>query len=178
MIEDLNNIIIVFGALGVFLAFIIEELIVFIPSVLVHIPAGAIILGGEAFGFLGISKLLLIVALPSALGVTIGSLVIYFITYYGGEFALKTYGKYFKVSSQKIERVREKIASNKNTVRAITILRFLPIFPNTVVTACAGILRIKLKPYFVSTMIGIFIRATYLGAIGWSLGSLYKFVVN
>ncbi len=173
MIEDLNNIIIVCGALGVFLAFIIEELVVFIPSVLVHIGAGAIILGGQAFGLLGIMKLLLVVALPSALGVTIGSLVIYFITYYGGGLALKTYGKYFKVSGQKIEKALEKIASNKNTIRAITILRFLPIFPNTVITACAGILRIPFKKYFISTMIGIFIRATYLGAIGWLIGELF-----
>lgn len=173
MIEDLNQMIIVFGALGVFLAFIIEEVVVFIPSVLVHIVAGAVILGGQSLSFIGIAKLLLVVALPSALGVTIGSLWIYFIAYYGGLIGLRTYGKYFFVSSKKIEVAREKIASNKNTLRAITILRFLPIFPNTVVTACAGILRLSFKSYFISTMIGIFIRATYLGAIGWFLGKVF-----
>jgi membrane protein DedA with SNARE-associated domain len=172
MIENLNNVIIIFGALGVFLAFIIEEVVVFIPSVLVHIGAGAIILGGQAFTIGGVIKLLLVVALPSALGVTIGSLWIYYIAYYGGIIGLKTYGKYFFVSSKKIEEAREKIANNKNTVRAITILRFLPIFPNTVVTACAGILRLSFKNYFISTMIGIFIRATYLGAIGWFFGKI------
>ncbi len=173
MLEDINNIILVFGALGVFLAFIIEEVFVFIPSVLVHIGAGAIILGGHALNLEGVVKLLLVVALPSALGVTIGSLWIYFIAYYGGLIGLKTYGKYFFVSSKKIEQAREKIVSNKNTVRAITILRFLPIFPNAVITALAGILRISFKNYFISTMIGIFIRATYLGGIGWFLGKLF-----
>jgi membrane protein DedA with SNARE-associated domain len=49
----------------------------------------------------------------------------------------------------------------------MTVLRFIPLLPNTAVTVIAGLLKMNLKDYIFSTFLGMFVRVTYLGAIGW-----------
>jgi len=174
IITYIEYLIISLGALGVFLASIIEEIIVIIPSTLVHTGAGFFLLAGQPISILSILKLIFVVVIPGALGVTLGSLVLYTLTYYGGMPFIHRFGKYFFLSYKKIESARERIVAQSSTIKILTILRFIPLFPNTILTASAGLLRIPLLPYIISTFIGIFIRATYLGVIGWLVGSYYS----
>lgn len=166
------------GGLGVFLASILEEIIVPIPSTLVQSGAGLFLLEGKTLSFLSILKLITSVALPSALGVVIGSLFVYFIAFYGGSYALQRYGKYFFINYEKLEKARNSIISKPKILVFITILRFIPLFPNSFVTACCGLLKINLKQYLLTTFIGIFIRALYLGAIGWLAGGVTENVLG
>lgn len=159
------------GALGLFIASIIEEIIVPIPSTLVQSGAGLFLLEGTPFSFVGIIKLFLFVAIPSALGVALGSLVIYSIVYYGGSFALKKYSKYFFIKQDKLEKVRLSIVTHPRINVILTVLRFVPLFPNVLITAACGLLKIPLRQYLLTTFFGILIRAFYLGAIGWVTGN-------
>jgi membrane protein DedA with SNARE-associated domain len=163
----IEHLIIAFGAFGVFFASIIEEIIVFIPSTLIQIGAGFLLLSNLSVNFINILKLFTFVVIPASLGVTIGSLLIYFISYYGGERAIKLYGKYFFINYERISIHREKILKNKDIFRFMTVLRFIPLLPNTAVTVIAGLLKMNLKDYIFSTFLGMFVRVTYLGAIGW-----------
>ncbi len=163
----LTHIIVSLGGFGVFLASVIEEIIIPIPSTLVHSGAGLFLLGGTPFSFAGVMKLIVLVALPSALGVALGSLFVYGITFYGGVYALQRYGKYVGLPPSRVEKARSTIVGYRNFRTMITVLRFIPLFPNVCVTAVCGVLRVPLKEYLVTTAIGIFIRALYLGAIGW-----------
>lgn len=167
IVLKIETLIITFGALGVFLSSILEEVVVFIPSTLIQIGAGFLLLSGLPITFLNILKLFTLVVIPASLGVTIGSLVIYCLTYYGGDRAIKRYGKYFFIDYEKVNKSREKALNNKNTFRFMTILRFIPLLPNTAVTVIAGLLKMKLKDYVFSTFLGMFVRVSYLGAIGW-----------
>lgn len=166
----IQHLIISLGGLGVFLASILEEIIVPIPSTLVQSSAGLFLLGGQALSLSSFGQLILLVALPAALGVAIGSLVVYSIAYYGGMLAIKKYGKYFFINYEKLEKTRSALVAKPRLLIAITVLRFIPLFPNVLLTTACGLLRISLKQYLVSTFIGIFIRALYLGAIGWYTG--------
>jgi membrane protein DedA with SNARE-associated domain len=166
----ISHLIISLGGLGVFLASILEEIIVPIPSVLVQSGAGLFLLGGQTFALTSFFKLILLVAFPAALGVAIGSLVVYSLAYYGGMLAIKKYGKYFFINYEKLEKVRISLVAKPSLITSITILRFIPLFPNVLLTAACGLLRIPVKQYLISTFIGIFIRALYLGAIGWYTG--------
>jgi membrane protein DedA with SNARE-associated domain len=47
----------VFGALGVFLASVIEEVVIFIPSTLIQVGAGFLILSDSQLNFVNILKL-------------------------------------------------------------------------------------------------------------------------
>lgn len=163
----IEHLIIAFGTLGVFFASIIEEIVVFIPSTLIQIGAGFLLLSGLPVNFINILKLFIFVVIPASLGVTIGSLLIYLISYYGGERAIKLYGKYFFINYERISIHREKMLKNKNIFRMMTFLRFIPLLPNTAVTVIAGLLKMNLKDYIFSTFLGMFVRVTYLGAIGW-----------
>lgn len=174
IVQYIETLIVSFGAIGVFYASVIEEIVVIVPLVLVQTGAGFLLLGGDPISLTSILKLISYVAIPSALGATVGSLIIYALAYYGGMPFIQRYGKYFFVSYKKVEKARLSILEDKDTLKILTILRFTPLFPNTVLTVAAGLLRIPLFSYLISTFIGIFIRGTYLGAIGWLSGRYYS----
>jgi membrane protein DedA with SNARE-associated domain len=168
----IEHAIITLGAGGVFLGSILEEVIVPIPSSLVQAGAGLFLLGGDPVSFTSIVKLVTWIAIPAALGVAIGSLLVYFLTYYGGMPAIRKFGKYFMLKPDRVEAARADIASRESTLITLTVLRFIPLLPNAFVTAAAGLLRIRFWPFIYSTLIGVFIRALYLGALGWLTGRI------
>lgn len=170
MVEITNyiqHLIVSLGGFGVFLASLIEEIIVPMPSVLIQSGAGLFLLGGSSLTLASVLKLIVLVAFPAALGVALGSLVVYGIAFYGGDYAILKYGKYFFINQKKLEQTRASLSSKSSLLVSVTILRFLPLFPNVLITVTCGLLKIPLKSYLISTFIGIFIRALYLGALGW-----------
>lgn len=171
LLAYISGLIVSLNGFGVFIASIIEEVIVPIPSTLIQSGAGMLLLSGQPLSIFSVSKLIVLVALPAACGVAIGSLVIYGISYWGGIYALKKYGAYFFINYEKLEKARCALATKPRLLIVLTILRFVPLFPNALLTAAAGLMRVRLGPYIISTFIGIFIRALYLGAIGWAAGS-------
>jgi membrane protein DedA with SNARE-associated domain len=166
----IEHTIISLGAVGVFIGAVMEEVIVPIPSSLVQAGAGFFLLAGEPVSVASIWKLITWIAIPSAVGVVVGSLLIYFLVYYGGMPAIRKFGKYFLLDPEKIEKTRADIAQRPSIIITITALRFIPLLPNAVITATAGLLRIPFWKYVWSTLIGVFIRALYLGSIGWLTG--------
>ena len=94
MIENLTHYLELYvlplGPLGVFLASVAEEVVAPVPSALVMMTAGFVFVSGPV-GFGSILKIVLHVALPAALGVTLGSLWIYGIAYWGGKVYLDNF---------------------------------------------------------------------------------------
>lgn len=156
------------GWLGVFLGSILEEIVAPIPSAIVQSGAGFLLLGDMPFSLGLIWQIIILISLPSAFGVVIGSLPIYALTYFGGQPALKKWGKYFFVKYDKVMEVRERILSYKSLPFILMLPRFITIIPNALITAGAGLMRIPLKTYLWTTFVGTFIRAIYLGLLGWS----------
>ncbi|MBP9821446.1 MAG: VTT domain-containing protein [Candidatus Pacebacteria bacterium] len=163
-----------YGALGVFGASVIEEVISIIPSALVQLGGGFFILGGMAVSAGTIGKLLLIVALPAAIGVTVGSLVFYAIGYWGGEVFLHRFGKYVGVRWSDVLVLQEKLEASRWDDVAFFAARAFPLLPSVVLAVFAGVVRMSLVQYSLITIGGVFVRATILGAIGWQLGSAYE----
>lgn len=164
------------GALGVFLASILEEVIVPIPSTIIQTGAGFLFLEGQPVNLHSIWILISRVSLPTAAGVTIGSLLIYGLVYWGGAAFIERFGKYFFLSPAKLERAKEYVLSHKSLLWAFCILRFLPLFPNSLITAGAGFIRLPLRHYIWTTFLGVFVRATYLGIAGWLTGEAFHTV--
>lgn len=168
----IEHAIVAYGAAGVFWGSILEEVIVPIPSSLVQAGAGFFLLSGMPVTVAPIIKLITWIAFPAALGVCVGSLPIYFLTYYGGMPFIRRFGKYMLVSPDTVESVRQDIVSRPRTWYLITSLRFIPLLPSAAVTAVAGLLCMPFWSYITSTFVGVFIRALYLGAIGWLTGRI------
>ncbi len=174
LIELITQFITVHGALGVFIASVLEEVIVPIPSAVIQTGAGFLFLSGQAISAHSVWVLIAHVVIPAATGATLGSLLLYGLVYWGGMPFVKRYGKYFFLSATKLERAKEMVLARKSLLTALCVLRFIPILPYSLITAGAGLIRLPLKTYLWTTFVGVCVRATYLGLIGWLVGGTFK----
>ncbi len=177
LIEVIIQFIVDQGALGVFLASVIEEIIVPIPSTIIQTGAGFLFLTGHAVDAHGLWILFSRIVVPSAVGGTLGSLVIYGLVYWGGMPFIKRFGKYLFLSPSKVEHAKETVLAHKSLIWAFCVLRFIPILPSVFIAAGAGLIRLPIRIYLWTSLVGIAVRATYLGLAGWLVGGAFETLV-
>jgi membrane protein DedA with SNARE-associated domain len=161
------------GTFGVFAASVIEEVIAPIPSALVMTMSGFLFVTGP-LSWQTISALVFKVAIPAALGVTLGSYVIYFAAKLGGKFVIDKWGKYFGLYWSDIEKLKSKLSGTKKDEILIGVARIIPFVPSVAISAFCGILEMNVVKYFFISFIGVFFRGIVLGAIGWQAGNVYE----
>lgn len=162
-----------YGALGVFLASAIEEIVAPIPSALVLLVSGFVFLHSVPFSLSYIGILLFVVVIPATLGMTAGSLLMYSIGYVSGKPAIVKFGKYFGISWSDVEKAEARFAHSNTDEIALILLRAIPVVPNTAVSALCGLIRFPLTKYLTISIIGLGLRAFVLVLIGAQVGSLY-----
>jgi membrane protein DedA with SNARE-associated domain len=177
MLEQLTSLIqptiVEYGALGVFFATLLEEIIVPIPSPLVPLSAGFFLLPADE-NFIEIaSRALFVAALPVAFGITLGSLAVYGIGYWGGKPAIEKSRKWLGLDWKDLEKTKNKLTRGKGDEIMLFILRALPIVPGAAISSFCGIVRYPLKTFAVITFFGALARAFALGIIGWYAGVSY-----
>jgi len=160
------------GAGGVFVASVSEEVVAPIPSALVMTMSGFLLVVGPV-SVKTILALIFKVALPAAFGVTIGSYVVYGIARWGGRPIIERWGKYVGLYWSDIEKLQNKLSGTKKDEIIIGVARVLPFVPSVAISAFCGILGMNASKYFYITFLGVFLRGIILGAIGWQVGSLY-----
>lgn len=173
VITFLEHTLIPLGALGIFLASIIEAVIVPIPSAAVLYASGFLFLSSLS-GLAFYSNLLFIIAIPAAIGGTIGSYVIYGMGYFFGKPFFERSGKLIGITWQEIEDLQKRFSKGPRDEITLILLRSIPIIPAAALSALAGIIRMKPLNYGFSTLIGSIVRGLILAWIGGEVGSLYK----
>jgi len=173
LISYMQGLIISAGAFGVFFASIIEEIFFIIPSALVQLFAGFVLLSDLPIALRSVGDLITLVAIPASLGVFVGSLPVYAIAYVGGEPAIKRWGRWFGISWERVTYLKDSPRARRLKLGACTLMRLLPIVPSAVASAFSGLIRLPLGAYCLSTIIGVFIRSFIVGGIGWLFRSLY-----
>lgn len=171
--EQFNDIIVHYGALGVFFASLIEEVIVPIPSALIMMAAGFFLLGTQAISVTSLVFLFTNVALPIALGLTLGSLVTYGLAYYLGKPFVERWGNYLSVTWTDIERLESYFAKQYKDELVFFGLRLVPIVPSIVINLFAGFVRFPIFKYLILTFVGILFRAYLVGFLGWQIGEAF-----
>lgn len=159
------------GFMGVFYASVAEEIIHVVPTSVVHLTAGAMLLGDLSWSWQLLVRAILFVGIPAALGVTIGALPFYIAGWYGGKPFIERYGKWIGVSWESIEAFDRRLSKTAWDEVIYTILRAMPFIPSIVMSVGAGVLRLPLRTYFIGSLLGTFIRATAMGMVGALLGS-------
>lgn len=154
------------------MASIIEEVAAPIPSALIMTMSGFLLVSGSV-SVSSIGALVFKVALPAALGVTIGSYFIYFVAMYGGKPVIENWGKYFGLYWSDIEKLQQKMSGSRKDEVIIGLARVLPVFPSVVISAFCGLIRMNYFKYFVISFVGVFFRGLILGTIGWQVGNVY-----
>lgn len=170
----IQPIVVEYGAFGVFLATLLEEIIAPIPSPLVPLSAGFFLLAPQGAFLETIWQALFVIAFPVAFGVTLGSLAVYGIGYLGGKPAIEKSKKWLGLGWKDLEKIESKLIRGSGDEIVLFVLRMLPIIPGVAISGFCGIVRYPLKTFAVITYLGAFVRALALGVVGWYVGGVYE----
>ncbi len=166
------------GAFGVFGASLAEELISIIPAAAVQTASGAFIMSGYTYSGASLVRLITMVTIPASLGVMIGSLPYMYLSRRYGQHAIDRWGKYIGVTNHDIDRITVKMQSTSWDDVLFILARAFPVLPSIALALYAGIVRMSLLRYIVVTVIGVAIRATLFGIIGWLFAGWVSSVQN
>ena len=169
----LQSIINDYGAIGLLISGIVKEFIP-IPSTAIIIGTSFLLLKGQAIGINPILNLLLIIAIPLSIGMTIGAMITYIPCFYIGKPFIDRWGKYISLNWEDIEKMDKKFENTKKDYIILYFLRTAPIIPSIIVSAFCGIIRYDLRKYLIITFLGGLSRAIIFGFIGWQFGNIYS----
>ena len=162
-----------YGPWSVFVGVIIESVIVPIPSPLIIMGAGFVLISPE-LGFLdALMPILLSIVLPGSVASTLGAYIGYAIGYFGGKPLVERWQRFLGFNWSDVMAMERRFRSGRvNT--SIFFLRALPIFPLSVISAGAGVLRLPIKEFSFWTFYGTIPRCLFLGYLGWGMGETYQ----
>lgn len=178
LIAYIQSIVVAYGAFGVFLATLLEEIVVPIPSPLVPLAAGFLLLPAETSLTMVALKGATTIALPVALGISIGSSVVYGIGYVGGKPTIEKCQRWLGLSWHDMENVEKRLTRGAGDKIILLVLRMLPVVPGVAVSGFCGVVRYPFVTFALITLLGAFVRALVLGILGWKVGELYTVYVG
>ena len=165
------------GQLSVFIGVMIEQIIVPIPSPLIIMGAGAILISPGLSIPNAFFQILWIIVLPGSIASTLGSYIGYMISYYGGKALVLRFQRFLGVDWEEIGNLEKRFQGKKEAI-AIFFSRAIPVFPISLVSIFAGLLRVPLKPFTVYTFFGSIFRCFFLAFVGWWIGATYEKVAT
>ncbi|HWP23062.1 MAG TPA: VTT domain-containing protein [Candidatus Binatia bacterium] len=167
----------VYGPWSVFVGIIIESVIVPIPSPLVVMGAGFILISPQMSADEALVPVLLLIVLPGSVASTLGAYVGYGIGYFGGKPLLERWKGFLGFGWQEVEAMERHFRA-RGINASIFFLRALPIFPLSVISAGAGLLRLPVRQFTLWTFYGSLLRCFFLGYLGWWTGDAYHQIAS
>lgn len=177
-IEDLIEVLKSMDGLGVFIGVILEAVFAPIPSPLIPLAAGALLIPANASLTTVFCQSFTVVALWGAFGATLGALVPYAIAYYGGRLLVEKYGGYFGFSWDEVEKIQKKLEKMRYDEVIIFICRFVPVIPLSPISLLFGIVHFNIAKFLILTFIGAIPRYLTLAILGWYFKSAYMQLAN
>ena len=165
------------GQLAVFIGVMIEQIIVPIPSPMIIMGAGAILILPALSVPDAFLQILWIIVLPGTIASTLGSYIGYTISYYGGRALVVRFQRFLGVDWDQIANL-EKRFQGKREALMIFLTRAIPVFPISLVSIFAGLLRVPIKPFTIFTFLGSIFRCLLLAFVGWWIGATYERVAT
>ena len=165
------------GQLSVFVGVMIEQIIVPIPSPIIIMGAGAILILPDLSIPNAFLQILWVIVLPGSIASTLGSYIGYMISLYGGKALVVRFQRFLDVDWDQIERLEKRFQGKKEAL-SIFLSRAIPVFPISLVSIFAGLLRIPIKPFTIYTFLGSIFRCFFLGFFGWWIGATYEKVAT
>lgn len=162
-----------YGPWSVFVGVIIESVIVPIPSPLIIMGAGFVLISPDLSFFQALLPIVFQIVLPGSIASTVGAYIGYAIGYFGGKPMVDRWENFLGFSWRDVEALERRF--QRGQVDAlIFFLRALPIFPLSVISATAGLLRLPIGQFSLWTFYGTIPRCLFLGYLGWGLGETYQ----
>lgn len=160
-----------YGVWSVFFIVILEELLIPIPSPLVIMGAGYLLIPAGISINQALWYAFWLIALPASIASTIGSFFTYSIGYYGGKPLIIKMRKFLRISWNDVKNSEKRLEKGGKVWATIFVLRAIPFFPIAIVSLAAGVLRLSWKKYAIATFFGSIPRTFILAFVGWWVGS-------
>jgi membrane protein DedA with SNARE-associated domain len=167
-----------YGPYSVFIIVLLEELLVPIPSPLVLMGSGFILIEPGLPFFDAAVKIFFFIALPASIASVLGSLILYGIGYYGGMTVINRLRPFIGTSWDQMKQTEKKLEKKKRVWVTIAFLRAVPLFPIAIVSLFAGVLGLSKKRFALATFVGSLPRTFILAAIGWKFGEAYPAIAH
>jgi membrane protein DedA with SNARE-associated domain len=151
------------GYFGVFFLMVLESMIIPMPSELV-MPFAGFVAGQGKFNFF-------LVVLSSSLGSLAGSLLSYWMGYYGGNKFVIHFGKYLLLDVADLKKTEDWFAQKGE--KTIFFSRFIPVVRH-LISIPAGIGKMKLGHFSFYTVFGATLWNTFLAYLGYVLGENWE----
>lgn len=149
-----------YGYFGMFIAMVLEAVIIIIPSELV-LATGGILASRKIFTFP-------LAFLTGLLGSVFCAIAIYFMGYFGGKPFIQKYGKYFWMKEEDIEKSDSWFS--KYGLFGALIGRNFPII-RTLISLPIGIMRLSFSKFLIYTTIGSIPWTFIFVYVGYALGN-------
>ncbi len=159
--------------LSSFLGGLVEEVIAPIPSPFVMAAVGSAAFT-QSKGYLALLGL----AFLGSAGKTLGAWVIYVIADKLEDIVVGKFGRFLGISHQDVEALGKRFNGSWKDGVTLFFLRALPIVPSSPVSVVCGIIKINLKTYMVSTLLGNLVRNFVYIYLGYAGVSAYHSVLS
>lgn len=176
MIAELTNWILSFmqahGQATVFIGVIIESIIVPIPSPLIIMSAGALLIDVGCPAHLTLIQIVSKIVIPGSIASTLGAYFAFAIAFWGGKLTIDRFHRFLGFSWEDVLWMEKKLEGRVNMM--IFLLRALPIVPLSLISAAAGVLRLPVFPFTIWTFAGALPRCLVLGYLGFLTRNSYR----
>ena len=164
------------GLLAVVLGVVIETIIVPLPSPLILMTAGYVLIPHGSL--LSIVWAAIWISIIAGMAQTIGSYMLYYIGYYGGKPVIVKFEKFHGVSWKDIKKFQRKFSKKRKEEYTLFLLRALPIMPLSVISGVVGIMKMDFKKYTIATFLGVIPRNFVLALIGFFFSGFYEVIAK
>ncbi|PIS14976.1 hypothetical protein COT63_02445 [Candidatus Shapirobacteria bacterium CG09_land_8_20_14_0_10_38_17] len=166
------------GPLAIFLGGLIEQVIIPIPSPLITMAGGFLLIPQNIPFEQVLKEALLKVVLPYTIAASLGLGIVYFIAYFGGKPLIEKFHHYLGFSWQDIKQLQKKFRGTKKDGLLIIALRAIPVIPISVISGVCGAIRFPIPEFYIASIVGVFIRSFILTLIGWQTGEAYQAIAR
>jgi membrane protein DedA with SNARE-associated domain len=160
------------GPATVFIGVIIESIIVPIPSPLIIMGAGALLIEPGLSWSGALPSILFKIVLPGAVASTLGAYFAYGIAYWGGKPMIDRFSAFLGFTWGEIGAMEKRLEGRVGLM--IFLLRALPVVPLSLISAAAGVLRIPVGGFSLWTLLGSVPRCLILGLLGYLTRDTYE----
>lgn len=160
--------------LAVFLGCILEQVIFPIPASLVVLSATFLVMQGTGFSLLALGNLIILIVIPAALGITVGSLLYYALAYKLGKPFIEKTSRFLGVSVEDVESVERQFKESRYEDIFMFLVRAAPGIPGIAISLFCGLVRYDLKKYCITTFSGSAVQMLGWGIIAWLFGNIYQ----
>jgi len=161
------------GVWGVVIGVALEEIIVPIPSPVIIMAAGAILIEPNTSLQVALTTLIFVITIPAVITSLLGSYIPFAVGYFGGRPLIERTERYIGLGWEEVNGMKERLMKKNRETLSIIFLRALPIMPLSLVSGAAGLVRMDWKRYSIATLIGMVPRILVLAIFGWKIGELY-----